>query len=110
MTAVVLPACALMLDLPRRRRGRSSTGVPCGTGHGLQSRQRILRLVAAGDVAGLHAARADARRGVTACTVNAAWVLGRAGRLGRIAPGYDGDMVILEADDWRHVSYHSAAA
>ena len=38
--------------------------------------------------------------------MNAAWVLGRAGRLGRIAPGYDGDVVILEADDWRHVAYH----
>jgi imidazolonepropionase len=41
-----------------------------------------------------------------ACTVNAAWVLGRSRRLGRVAPGYDGDVVILDADDWRHVSYH----
>jgi imidazolonepropionase len=33
-------------------------------------------------------------------------VLGRSRRLGRVAPGYDGDVVILDADDWRHVSYH----
>ena len=38
--------------------------------------------------------------------MNAAWVLGRGGRLGRIAPGYDADVVLLDSDDWRHVAYH----
>ena len=38
---------------------------------------------------------------LAACTVNAAWVLGRADRAGRLAPGYDADIVLLDAPDWR---------
>ena len=41
-----------------------------------------------------------------ACTVNAAHVLGRADRKGRLAPGYDADVVLVAADDWRHLAYH----
>jgi imidazolonepropionase len=40
------------------------------------------------------------------CTVNAAQVLGRAGTLGRIAPGYTADVTLLDAPDWRYVAYH----
>ena len=40
------------------------------------------------------------------CTVNAAHVLGRADRKGRLAPGYDADVVLVAADDWRHLAYH----
>ena len=43
---------------------------------------------------------------LAACTVNAAHVLGRAAHKGRIAPGFDADVVLVGADDWRHVAYH----
>jgi imidazolonepropionase len=43
-----------------------------------------------------------------ACTVNAAHVLGRADRTGRIAPGYAANLVLLGAGDWRHLAYHLA--
>jgi imidazolonepropionase len=43
---------------------------------------------------------------LAACTVNAAHVLGRADRAGRLEPGYAADLVLLDAPDWRYLAYH----
>jgi imidazolonepropionase len=43
---------------------------------------------------------------LAAVTVNAAHVLARADRIGRIAPGYEADLVLLDAPDWRYLAYH----
>jgi imidazolonepropionase len=50
--------------------------------------------------------RLSPEEALAACTVNAAHVLGRADRIGRVAPRYDADLVLLEAPDWRHLAYH----
>jgi imidazolonepropionase len=43
---------------------------------------------------------------LAACTVNAAHVLGRADRVGRLATVYDADIVLLDSSDWRDLAYH----
>ena len=53
----------------------------------------------------LHLSPAEA---LTAVTVNAAHVLGAADRIGRIAPGLNADLVLLDAPDWRYLAYHLA--
>ncbi len=50
--------------------------------------------------------RMGVEEALAACTVNAAHVLGRAERKGRIAVGYDADLVLLDASDWRYLAYH----
>ena len=45
---------------------------------------------------------------LVAATVNAAHVLDRADRVGRLAPGYTADLVLVDAPDWRHLAYHLA--
>ncbi|MCW2925107.1 MAG: imidazolonepropionase [Thermoleophilia bacterium] len=43
---------------------------------------------------------------LTAATVNAAWVLGLADRVGRLDPGYRGDVVLLDQPNLAHLPYH----
>jgi imidazolonepropionase len=43
---------------------------------------------------------------LAACTVNAAHVLGRSARLGRLASGFAADVVLIDAPDWRYLAYH----
>lgn len=51
----------------------------------------------------LHLSPAEA---LVACTANAAHVLGLDTRVGRLAPGYRADILLLDAPDWRHLAYH----
>jgi imidazolonepropionase len=43
---------------------------------------------------------------LAACTVNAAQILGRSDSHGRLAPGFDANVVLIDAPDWRHLAYH----
>jgi imidazolonepropionase len=107
VTAVLLPVAALFLGRPMppgRALADAGAAVALATDFNPGSAY-CESLPAAMNLActqiGLSPAEA-----LSACTVNAAHVLGRADRAGRIAPGYPADLVLLDAPDWRHLAYH----
>ena len=107
VTAVLLPASALFLDRPMppaRALVDAGAAVALATDFNPGSAFcESLPLVCSLAATQLRLAPGEA---LSACTVNAAHVLGRAGRLGRLAPGYAADVVLLDAPDWRYLAYH----
>jgi imidazolonepropionase len=107
VTAVLLPASALFLDRPMppaRALADAGAAIALATDFNPGSAFcESLPLVCSLACTQLHLAPAEA---LVACTVNAAHVLGLAERRGRIAAGYDADLVLLDAPDWRHLAYH----
>ena len=107
VTAVLLPASALFLGRPMppaRALVDAGAAVALATDFNPGSAFcESLPLVCALAATQLRLSPAEA---LTACTVNAAHVLGRADRIGRIAPGYAADLVLLDAPDWRYLAYH----
>jgi imidazolonepropionase len=107
VTAVLLPASALFLDRPMppgRALVDAGAAVALATDFNPGSSFcESLPLVCSLAATQLRLAPAEA---LAACTVNAAHVLGRAGRSGRLAPGYAADLVLLDAPDWRYLAYH----
>src|SRR6185436_4082665 len=103
--AVLLPASALFLDRPMPpARALADAAVVLATDFNPGSAFcESLPIVCSLAATQLHLSPAEA---LTACTVNAAHVLGRADRIGRLAPGYRADVTLLDAPDWRYLAYH----
>ena len=107
VTGVLLPASALFLDRPMppaRALVDAGAAVALATDFNPGSAfTESLPLVCSLAATQLHLSPAEA---LAACTVNAAHVLGRDDRKGRIAAGYDADLTLLDAPDWRYLAYH----
>ncbi|HZC30390.1 MAG TPA: imidazolonepropionase, partial [Gaiellaceae bacterium] len=107
VTAVVLPASALFLGRPMppaRALVDAGAAVALATDFNPGSAFcESLPLCCALAATQLKLAPAEA---LAACTVNAAHVLRRAQRIGRLAPGFRADVVLLDATDWRYLAYH----
>jgi len=107
VAAVLLPASALFLDRPMppaRALADAGAAIVLATDFNPGSAFcESLPLVCSLACTQLHLAPEEA---LAACTVNAAHVLGLADRRGRIAAGFDADLVLLDAPDWRHLAYH----
>jgi imidazolonepropionase len=111
VAAVLLPASALFLDRPMppaRALVDAGAAVALATDFNPGSAFcESLPVVCSLAATQLRLAPAEA---LSACTVNAASVLERADRVGRLAPGYDADVVLLDASDWRYLAYHLAGS
>jgi imidazolonepropionase len=107
VVAVLLPASALFLSRPMpRARDLVDAGAAVALATDFNPGSAFcesLPLVCSLACTQLHLSPEEA---LAACTVNAAHVLARGSDVGRIAPGFDADMVLLEAPDWRHLAYH----
>jgi len=107
VTGVLLPASALFLGRPMppaRALVDAGAAVALATDFNPGSAFcESLPLVCSLAATQLRLSPAEA---LTACTVNAAHVLGRSDRVGRLAPGYLADCVLLGAPDWRYLAYH----
>jgi len=107
VTGVLLPASALFLGRPMppgRALVDAGAAVALATDFNPGSAFcESLPLVCSLAATQLHLSPAEA---LGACTVNAAHVLGRSERVGRIAPGYAADLTLLDAPDWRYLAYH----
>jgi imidazolonepropionase len=110
VVGVLLPASALFLDRPMppaRALVDAGTAIAIATDFNPGSAFcENLGIVASLAVTQLHLTPAEA---LSACTVNAAYVLGLGAAVGRIAPGYVADLALLDAPDWRYLSYHLGA-
>jgi imidazolonepropionase len=106
VAAVLLPACALFLDLPlspARLLADEGAIVALATDFNPGSSFcESLPLVMNLACMRLKLSPAEA---LTACTANAAHVLGL-GDVGRLTPGYKADVLVLDAPDWRYLAYH----
>jgi imidazolonepropionase len=106
VAAVLLPACGLFLDLPHppaRLLADEGAILALATDFNpgssfCESLPLVMNLACTR--LGLSPAEA-----LCACTANAAHVLGT-GDIGRLAPGYRADALLLDAPDWRYLAYH----
>ena len=107
VAGVLLPASALFLDRPMppaRALPDAGAAVALATDFNPGSAFcESLPLVCSLAATQLHLSPAEA---LAACTVNGAHVLGRAESVGRLAPGFRADLVLLDAPDWRYLAYH----
>ena len=107
VTAVLLPASALFLARPMPpARALVDAGAAVALATDFNPGSAFCESLPVACSLACTQLRLSPAEALSACTVNAAAVLDRADRKGRLAPGYDADIVLLDAPDWRYLAYH----
>ena len=107
VVGVLLPASALFLDRPLPpARALADAGAAIALATDFNPGSAYCESLPLACSLAVMQLRLTPEEALSACTVNAAHVLGRAARKGRLAAGFDADVVLLGAEDWRHLAYH----
>ena len=107
VVGVLLPASALFLDRPMPpARGLVEAGAAIALATDFNPGSAFCESLPVVCSLAATQLKLSPAQALAACTVNAAHVLGRADRLGRLAPGYTADITLLDAPDWRYLAYH----
>jgi imidazolonepropionase len=110
VAGVLLPASALFLDRPMPpARALVDAGAAIAVATDFNPGSSFCESLGVVSSLAVTQLRLTPGEALSACTVNAAHVLGLAAEVGRIAPGYRADLVLLDAPDWRYLSYHLGA-
>ena len=107
VVGVLLPASAIFLDRPMPpARALVDAGAAIAIATDFNPGSSFCESLAVVSSLAVTQLRLTPAQALSACTVNAAFVLGVAGDVGRIASGYSADIVLLDATDWRYLAYH----
>jgi imidazolonepropionase len=106
VAAVLLPACGLFLDLPLPpARLLVEEGAIVALATDLNPGSSFCESLPLVMNLGCTRLKLSPAEALSACTANAAHVLGL-DDVGRLAPGYKADVLVLDAPDWRYLAYH----
>jgi imidazolonepropionase len=107
VVGVLLPASALFLDRPMPpARALVDAGAAIALATDFNPGSSFCESLPVVSSLAVSQLRLTPAQALAACTVNGAFVLGVSGEVGRIAPGYRADLVLLDAPDWRYLAYH----
>jgi imidazolonepropionase len=106
VAAVLLPACGLFLGLPLPpTRTLVEEGAIVALATDFNPGSSFCESLPLAMNLGCTRLGLSPAQALNACTANAAHVLGL-NDVGRLAPGYRADVLVLDAPDWRYLAYH----
>jgi len=105
--AVLLPGTAFTLGLPyARARWMIERGLPVAVATDFNPGSTMSSSMSLAMTLAVTQMRMTPAEAWMAATANAAAAVGEGGRLGRLSGGFQADLCLFDADDYRHVPYH----
>lgn len=107
--AVLLPGTAFTLGLPyARARVMVEMGLPVALATDFNPGSTMSSSMAMAMTLAVTQMKLTPAEAWMAATANGACAVREGGRLGRIQPGFEADLVLFQATDYRHIAYHYA--